>query len=161
MKKTVKSRLFFIGELLFFLVVPCVLIWVQYGKVEVTWYKLSITGIALILLIFSVAKKLFLNPIIQKTTAQVTQIEAQQLSVTDPLAIASNKKKFRSLSMWQLFFNMIVPILVFAAMFITLKVVEAGAIKMFGVLVFCAISMGLGILCRIGEIYNVRCEHEK
>lgn len=161
MKKTAKSRLCFIGELLFFIVAPIVLIWVQYGDVHVAWYKMSMTGIGMILFILLIAKKIFLSPLIQKVALQVAQIETQQLSVIDPIAITSNKKRFRKLSMWQLFFNSLLPILIFGGLIITIKVVEAGAIKMFGVLVLCAISLFLGIICRIGEIYSLRCEHEK
>ena len=161
MKKTIKSRLFFVGELLFFLVLPCVLIWLQYGRVDVAWYKISVTGIVLLLLIFLLAKRLFLTPLINKINQQAAQVEMQQLSVTEPAAIESNKRKFRTLSMWQLFFNSIVPLAVFALALATLKAVEAGAIKMFGVMIICAVSMLLGVLCRIGEIYALRCEHEE
>ena len=52
------------------------------------------------------------------------------------------------------------PILVLILFLLTIKVVEAGAIKMYNVLLLCTISIGIGVVFRALEIYAVKCEHE-
>lgn len=160
MKKTLKSSIFFLFQIVFFLIVPCVLIWIQYGQTDVLWYRLSITGIVLLFIVFLVFKKVVLKPFLAKINAQVAQIEVMQSAEVNPVAIESLKNKFRRLSVFQLIFNAIMPVLVLVLFLMTIKVVEAGAIKMYNVLLLCIISIGIGIVFRILEIYALKCEHE-
>ena len=160
MKKTTKSKLYFILQLIFYMIVPCVLIWVQYGQTEVAWYKISVTGIVLLLIVFLIFKKLFLNPLIKKVNDQLSQIEIDQLSVTDQTAIQSLKKRFRRLAVIQLIFNAVIPVAVLALGLLTINVVEAGLIKLHNVLMLCTVSIAIGLICKIGEIYALKCEHE-
>ena len=60
MKRNGKSWTFFALQLLFMLVVPCVFIWLQYGELTVK-YKISVTAIILVLLVFVTFKKIFIN----------------------------------------------------------------------------------------------------
>ena len=160
MKKTFKSTMYLIFQILFFLVAPCVLIWMQYGDVSVKWYKVSMSGIVLLFIIFMIFKRIFLKPYLLKINSQVGQIEINQVSETNNIAIVSLKKRFRRLSVIQLMFNAIMPILVLILFLLTIKVVEAGAIKMYNVLLLCTISIGIGVVFRALEIYAVKCEHE-
>lgn len=160
MKKTKWSWIYFILELVFFLALPCFFVWLQYGKTEVEWYKVSMTGIVILLLIFMIFKKIFITPIIVKINAQIAQIEIVQLAALEPSIILGYKKKYRSLSIKQLIFNTFVPALILSLTLMTIKVVEAGAIKMYNVLLICAISIVVGLICKIGEIYSLKCEHE-
>jgi len=161
MKWSRKTYLFFTLQLICFLVVPCVLIWLQYGGAELsTKYRLSVTSIMLFALVFLIAKKILLNPWLKKIDSQLGQIEVQQLAAVEPEAVISLKKRFRRLSLFQLFFNAVMPVLLLILAVMTIKVVEAGLIKLYGVLMFSAISIGAGVLFKVGEIYSVKCEHE-
>lgn len=161
MKWTKKTWAFFGLQLICFLVIPCILIWLQYGDAELgAKYKISVTGIIVLAFVFMLVKKIMLNPFLKKIDGQISQIEINQLSVVDHAAIYSLKKKYRALSVMQLVFNAIIPILMLVLFIMTLKVVEAGIIKLFGVLVFCAISIGLGVIFKVFEVYSLKCEHE-
>ncbi len=160
MKKTKLYYIFFLFQIVFFLIVPIILVWYQYGKTEVAWYKISITGIMLLLLIFVLFKKLFLEKKIKKTDQQLAQIEIDQLSVTEEIAILNIKKRYRYLALLQLIFSAFIPILILGLSLVTINVVETGAIKMFGVLRFCTISIGIGVACRIIEIFTLKCKNE-
>jgi len=162
MKKTKTAWLFFALQLVFMLAVPCVIIWLQYGGAELGQkYKISLTAVLLLMFVFAVFKRVILSPWLKKIDGQIADIEIAQLNAITPATMRSHKKRYRRLAIIQLFFNMIVPVLVFALFMMTISVVQAGTIKLHGALVFCGISMAVGVLCRIGEIWALRCEHER
>lgn len=160
MKKTKTSRLFFVLQLVFMLIVPCVIIWLQYGDAGQK-YKISLSAVILLIFVFMVFKRLIFSPYLKKAGNQLSQIEIDQLQATEQRAINSLKKRYRKLSIVELLFNMIVPVLVFVLFLMTINAVQAQIIKLYGALVFCGISIGVGVLCRVGEIYALRCEHEE
>lgn len=159
MKRNGKSWTFFALQLLFMLVVPCVFIWLQYGELTVK-YKISVTAIILVLLVFVTFKKIFINNWLKKIDAKIIGIETNALSVTDQNAIKTMKRTWRTCSVLQTLFSAIIPLLVFVLAVITIKVVEAGLIKLFGCLMFCLISIIIGVIFRIAEIYSMKAAHE-
>lgn len=163
MKNTPAKTVWFVLQLLFFLIVPCVLVWCQYASAEAVTvrYKISVTGIALMLFIFLISKHFWLTPFLKKLESKLAQIEVAQLTATEPEAIESLKRKYRQLSLFQLIIRLVMPILLLLLVLSTIKVVEAGVVKLFGVLSLCAVSFALGVVCRVFEIYAVRLEHEE
>ena len=159
MKRNGKSWTFFALQLLFMLVVPCVFIWLQYGELTVK-YKISVTAIILVLLVFVTFKKIFINNWLKKIDAKIIGIETNALSVIDQNAIKTMKRTWRTCSILQTLFSAIIPLLVFVLAVITIKVVEAGLIKLFGCLMFCLISIVIGVIFRIAEIYSMKTAHE-
>ena len=160
MKKTTKAWVFFILEIVFMLVVPCVLVWLQYGELA-NRYKISVTAILLTMLIFWVFKKIMINRWLKTFDAKIIGIEVNALSITDSEAIKINKKLWRTYSILQLLFNSIIPLLIMVLSVITIKTVESGLIKLYGCLMFCLISIFIGVIFRICEIYSMRLIHEK
>lgn len=159
MKRSAKSWVFFALQILFMLVVPCVFIWLQSGSLE-SGYKVSVTAIMLTILIFWVFKKVFLNKWLNSFDQKIINIETNALTITDKSAIETNKKAWRSYSVIQLAFNVIIPLLIFILAIITIKVVEQGLIKLFGCLIFCLVSIIIGFIFRIAEIYSIKFSHE-
>lgn len=160
MKKTKLTWLYFALQIVFMLITPLVFIWVQYGDLALK-YKISVTAIILTLLVFAVFKKIVLNKWIKAIDSKIINIETNALSITDKLAIDSNKRAWRRYSLFQLFFSLIIPILLFVLGIITIKVVEDGLIKLFGCFMFCLISILIGVVFRIAEIYSVKLAHEQ
>lgn len=160
MKKTKKSWVFLGLQLLFMIVVPIAFIWMQYGVFSVK-YKISVTSILLILLIFLIFKKIVLNKWLKGIDQKIVNIETNCLSLTEETAIQTNKKSWQTYSLIQLFFSSIIPLLIFIIAILTIKVVEAGLIKLYGVLMFCAISIVIGLLCKVLEIFSVKTKNEK
>lgn len=160
MKKTSKSWLFFILQILFMLIAPCVMVWVQYGDLTQK-YKVSVTAIMLLLLIFWVFKRVFLNKWIKTLDLKITNIETNALSLTDKTAIESNKKAWRSYSLFQLAISSVIPLLLMALAVLTIKAVQDGLIKLYGCLMFCLISVFVGVLFRVCEIYSMKLQHEE
>lgn len=159
MKKNIKTWTLFVLQMIFMLIVPCVVIWVQYGDLTQR-YKISVTAIMLLLLVFYVVKKIILNKYINGLNQKIINIETNALSITDKKSIEANKKVWRLYSIMQLFISVIVPFLLFILAIITIKVVENGLIKLYGCLMFCLMSISVGIMFRLGEIFATKLMHE-
>ena len=159
MKRTKKAWLFFALQLVFMLIVPCVFIWVQYGELT-TKYKISVTAIFLIMLVFLIFKKIFLNKWLKTFDQKIINIETNALSLTDKTAIESNKRAWRNYSVLQMVFSSVIPLLLLVLAVITIKVVEQGLIKLYGCLMFCTLSIFVGVIFRIAEIYCMKLCHE-
>ena len=84
MKKTKKSWVFLGLQLLFMIVVPIAFIWMQYGVFSVK-YKISVTSILLILLIFLIFKKIVLNKWLKGIDQKIVNIETNCLSLTEEM----------------------------------------------------------------------------
>lgn len=160
MKRTKKTWAFFVLQIIFMLVSPCVFIWLQYGELT-TKYKISVTALLLTILVFWAFKKIFLNKWLKTLEHKIVNIETNALTIIEPIAIQSNKKAWRFYSIIQLFMSAIIPILLFALGIITIKTVEQGLIKLYGCLMFCLVSISLGVVFRIAEIYSIKLTHEK
>ena len=163
MKRTGKTWLFFVLQIVFMLVIPCVFIWVQYGSVEqgTTAYKLEVTAILLMLLVFVVFKKIFISKWLKTIDGKIINIATNALTITDATAIQANKKAWRTYSIIQLFSSAVIPLLCFILAIITIKAVEKDLIQLYGCLMFCLISICVGIVFRIAEIYSMKLTHEK
>lgn len=159
MKKTNKAWLFFSLQLVFMLLVPILLIWLQYGDLE-GMYKVSMTGILCTILIFWVFKKIMLDKWLKGLDQKIVNIETNSLSITDKTAIESNKKAWRTYTLLQLLINSIIPLLLLVFALVTIKTLEQGLIKLFGCMMFCTISVGIGVIFKVAEIYSVKLTHE-
>jgi hypothetical protein len=155
MKRTGKAWIFFVLEIIFILVVPCVLVWVQYGDLAKS-YKVSVTAIMLIMLIFWLFKRLLLNKWLKTLDNKIVNIEANALSITETSAIETTKKAWRNYSIMQLLFNSIIPLLIMVLSVLTIQTVEKGLIKLYGCLIFCLVSVFVGVVFRVLEIHSMR-----
>lgn len=161
MKKTKISWLFFILQMFFVVALPCIFIWLQFGGIVATGYKISITTLLLLLLIFLTFKKIFLSKWLKAIDQKLVNIETNALSITDETGIAQNKRAWRNYSLVQLFFSSIIPILLFIVAILTIKNVEKGIIELYGCLMFCVISIATGLAFKVLEIYSVKLANEK
>lgn len=160
MRRTTKAWAFFVLQIVFMLIIPCVLVWVQYGDLA-NGYKVSVTAIILTILVFWVFKKILLNKWVKTLDTKIISIEANALSITQESAIETNKKAWRFCSMMQLLISSIIPLLVMILAVLTIQTVEKGLIRLYGCLIFCLISIFLGVIFRVCEIYAMRLTHEK
>lgn len=159
MKRTAKAWVFFVFQLAFMLVAPCVMVWLQYGELTEK-YKISVTAILLSILVSWVFKRIVLNKWLKTLEIKLANIETNALMITDMVAIESNKRAWRNYSLASLFFSSITPLLLFALAVITIKTVEQGLIKLYGCLMFCLISIAIGVIFKILEIFAMRLTHE-
>ena len=160
MKRTKKTWVFFILQMVFMLIAPCVFVWLQYGDLT-NKYKFSFSAIMLLILIFWSFKKIFLNKWVKTFDQKIINIETNALTITEKTAIQTNKSAWRLYSVFQLVINSIIPLLLFVLAVVTIKTVEQGLIKLYGCLMFCLISVVVGIMFRVAEIYSMKLKHEE
>ena len=160
MKRTKKSVLFFILQIVFSLVIPCLLVWLQYGDLSKR-FKMGVTVITLLMIVFLIFKKAVLNKWLKTIDTKITNIEANALFITEKDAIETNKNTWRLYSIVQSIFNYIIPIFIFLLGILTIKKVEDGIIKLYGVMILSAASFIVGMIFRWAEIYSMRLPHEK
>ena len=163
MKKIGKTWLYIVLQIVFMLVIPCVFIWVQYGSIEqgTTAYKLEVTAIILILSVFIVFKKILISKWLKTIDGKIINIETNALTITDEAAIQANKKAWRTYSLIQLLTSAVIPLLCFLLAILTIKAVEKDLIELYGCLMFCLLSICVGIVFRVAEIYSMKLTHEK
>ena len=159
MKKTIASWIFFVLNIVFMLIVPVVFVWLQYGDLKGT-YKISVTAILIILAVFLFFKRLVINKWLESLNLRVVAIESNALSITDEQSIKANKSVWRLCKIVQLLIDCIVPVGVAVISILTIKVVEEGLIKLYGVLMFCLISIAVGLIFKIIEIFTTKLKHE-
>ena len=147
-------------EIIFIFIAPCLFVWLQYGDLTPT-YKISVSAIFLIMIIFFVFKKIFISKWLKGIDQKIVNIETNALSITDSNAIDTNKKAWRTYSVIQLVCNSVFPILLLVLGAITIKAVEGGLIKLFGCLMFSIISIAIGVIFKFAEIYSYKLAHEK
>ena len=160
MRKTSTSWLFFVLTIIFMLIIPIALVWLQYGDNE-GGYKVSVTAILVIIGIFLVFKKIVLNKRIEALNLKIVSIETNALSITDEKSIKANKTVWRLCRVVQLLIDCIVPVGVAVISVLTIKVVEQGIIKLYGCLMFSFISIAIGLICKIVEIFTMKLKHEE
>lgn len=160
MKKTNLSWVCLVLELFFLFVIPCGFIWAQYGDLA-KGYKISATAIILTACLFAFFKRIFLDGYLKKIEAKIANIETNALTITDETAIAANKKEWQTLSLIQLLSNAIVPVLLAVFAVQTIKVVETGLIKLYGCLMCASISVVIGLVFKIIEVFSYQLKHEK
>lgn len=171
MKKTTSSYICFALQIVFMIILPVIFVCVQYtstGDASTTnattknlvKFKLSVSAIALLILMFAIFKKVFINSRLKMIDTKITNIDTQALTITDEKAIKANKKAYRFYSVIQFAINIIIPILVMILFIIIVQAVERDIIKLYGCLIFSCISFCVGCVFRVGEIYSMRSTHE-
>lgn len=162
MKRTKLSWLYLALQIVFMLVVPCALLWAQWTKYDDLFkYKISVTFIIAVILIFWVFKRIFLDKLLKNLDIKIANIETNALTITEDVAIKTNKTTWRTYSIIQLVISLVIPGLVGILGILTIKVLQDGLIKLYGCAMFCAISIFVGVVFRVCEIWSIKLKHEK
>lgn len=153
MKITKKRVAFFLLHLIFSAVIPIALVIVRYSTIgnthEAVGFKVSITGILLLIFVFWVVKKLFIDRRLNDLKAQSNVMLAELKMKQDPSELAAIEKALRSIKTLEAIFSSIIPLLFIVAAFVAFKALEAQLIKLSATLGFIAVSY------LIGMIFNV------
>lgn len=153
MKLTKKRIIFFILHLLFSAVIPIALVIVRYSTIENTGaavgFKISITGILLLIFIFWVVKKLFIDRKLADLKAQSNVMLADLKTKQDPAEIAALEKELKNIRTIEVIFSSLIPLLFIVAAIIAFKALEAQLVTLSATLGYIAISFFLGLVFNI------------
>lgn len=158
MRVTKKRLTFFLLHLLFSAVLPIVLVIIQYGSIDnsrsAIGFKLSITGILLLLFIFWVAKKLFIDRKLQGLSTQGSLMLADLKTKQNEAELRALEKELKFIKTVEAVLNSIIPMLFLLTGLMAFKALEAQLIRLSGTLGFITVSYFVGI------IFSVLCSRE-
>lgn len=153
MKMTKKRLAFFLLHLLFSAVVPIVLVIVRYSTITNTkaaiGFKISITGILLLIFIFWVIKKLFIDRKLTDLKAQGNIMLANLKTKQDPAELAAIEKELKKIKTAEALFGSIIPLLFIVAAVIAFKALEAQLVTLSATLGYIGISYGVGLIFNV------------
>lgn len=153
MKLTKKRIIFFILHLLFSAVIPIALVIVRYSTIENTGaavgFKISITGILLLIFVFWVVKKLFIDRKLADLKAQSNVMLADLKTKQDPAEIAALEKELKNIRTIEVIFSSLIPLLFIVAAIIAFKALEAQLVTLSATLGYIAISFFIGLVFNI------------
>ena len=158
MKMTKKRLAFFLLHLLFSAVVPIVLVIVRYSTITNTkaaiGFKISITGILLLIFVFWVIKKLIIDKKLTDLKAQGNIMLADLKTKQDPAELAAIEKELKKIKTTEALFGSIIPLLFIVAAVIAFKALEAQLVTLSATLGY------IGISYAVGFIFNVLYSRE-
>lgn len=153
MKMTRKRLVFFILHVLFSTIVPFALVIVRYSTVGDTkaavGFKVSITGIMLILFVFWTVKKLFIDRKLSDLRAQSSVMLANLKTKQDPNELAALEKELKNIKTIEVIFNSIIPLLFIVMAIVAFRALEAQLVKLSATLGYIGISYAIGLIFNV------------
>lgn len=153
MKVTKKRVVFFILHLAFSALIPIALVIVRYSNIgdtsEAVGFKISITGILLLIFIFWIIKKLFIDRKLADLKAQSNVMLADLKTKQDPNELAAIEKELKSIKTIEAVFGSIIPLLFIIAAIIAFKALEAQIVTLSSTLGLIAVSYAIGMVFNV------------
>lgn len=153
MKFTKKRAAFFILHLVFSAIVPIVLVIVRYSNIgdtnKAVGFKISITGILLLIFIFLVFKKLFIDRKLADLKAQSNVMLADLKTKQDTDELTALEKELKSIKTTEAVFGSIIPLLFIVAALVAFKALEAQIVTLSSTLGFIAVSYVIGMIFNV------------
>lgn len=153
MKMTKKRVVFFALHLLFSAVVPIALVIARYSTIGNTngavGFKVSITGILLLIFVFWVIKKLFIDRKLESLKAQSNVMLADLKTKQDSAELAALEKELKSIKTIEAIFSSVIPLFFLAAGFVAFKALEAQLVKLSATLGYITVSFFVGLVFNI------------
>ena len=153
MKMTKKLLAFFLLHLMFSSVVPILLVIVRYSTITNTkaaiGFKISITGILLLIFVFWVIKKLIIDKKLTDLKAQGNIMLADLKTKQDPAELAAIEKELKKIKTTEALFGSIIPLLFIVAAVIAFKALEAQLVTLSATLGYIGISYAVGLVFNV------------
>lgn len=148
MRWTKKKVAYNVMQLVFYGVVPLVLVFLLYGNLghtkEAIGFKIAAPGLILLVLIFLCLKKLFINKKLADAHSQLNQLKADLKVKTDVAEVANIETAIKNIGTVEVVLNAVVPVLLFLLMMLCCKVMEEQLVKLSGVCGFILLSYIVG-----------------
>lgn len=153
MKMTKKRLAFFILHVIFSAVVPLALVIVRYSTMantrEAVGFKISITGVLLLIFVFWTVKKLFIDRKLNDLKAQSNVMLANLKTKQDPAEISAIEKELKNIRTVEAVCSSIIPILFIVVAVIAFKALEAQLVTLSATLGYIGISYAVGLIFNV------------
>ena len=153
MKMTKKRLMFFLLHIAFSAVAPIALIVARYSTIGNTrgavGFKISITGVLLMIFVFWTVKKLFIDQKLADLKAQSNVMIADLKTKQDPAERALLEKELKSIRTVEAIFSSVIPLLFIVAGIIAFKALEAQLVTLSATLGYIAVSYSVGLVFNV------------
>lgn len=160
MKLTKKRMLYFSLHTLFSAVAPIALVIIQYSTIgdsrAAVGFKLSITGILLLIFVFWAVKKMFVDRRLADLRTQSNLMLADLKTKQDPAELEALEGEIKSIRTIEAVFSSIMPLLFLIAVIVAFKALEAQLIRLSATLGWVAVSFCIGAAFNILYVRQVR-----
>lgn len=158
-----KRILFATLKWVFWLIAPLTFVILEYSTLnqtkETVSFQIGITGIAIIIIILILAKKLLFKKYLQKLDIKIANAESALDTETDVTKIELVEKSLHKYRLIQSVFSFVMPVAFLSLALYTAKALENAIVKLSGVLGFILISFVLGEIMEICEIQCIKSKH--
>ena len=165
MKWTKKKIAYNVLQLVFYGVIPLVLVFLTYGNIgdgkAAVGFKIAAPGIIALALIFLCLKKLFIDRKLADTRAQLNSLKADLRIKTDSAEVTNIENAIKNLGTAEVISNSVVPLLLLILAIICCKVMEAGLVKLSGTCGFLLVSYVTGTVFAILDAREVHGKHKE
>lgn len=143
-----RKIVFTVLEILFVAAVPAALIIWNYSTwgEGTTGFKISVTGILLLIVVFFVLKAVFLNRYLKRMSDRAAQHEADLKVETDEKKKENLRKALRTERSIEALLSYVMPLLAVAGLYVLALVLESAAVRLSGTFGLCAASMVIGFV---------------
>jgi hypothetical protein len=160
MKLTKKRVIFFILHAFFSAVAPIALVIIQYSTIgnnrAAVGFKISITGVLLLIFVFWLVKKLFIDKKLADLRAQSNVMLANLKTKQDPAEISAIERELKSIRTTEAVFGAALPLLFIIAAIVAFKALEAQLIKLSATLCWIAVSFTIGTVFNVLYVRQVK-----
>ena len=164
MKWTKKKVAYNVLQLVFYGVVPLVLIFVLYGNMghtkDAIGFKIAAPGLVLIVLVFLCFKKVFINKKLSDAHSQLNQLKADLKVKTDSAEVTNIENAIKNLGTAEVLLNAVVPVLLFLLLILCCKVMEAQIVKLSGTCGFILLSYLTGTVFAVLDAREIHGKHK-
>ncbi len=164
MKWTKKKVAYNVLQLVFYGVVPLVLIFLLYGNMghtkDAIGFKIAAPGLVLVVLVFLCFKKLFINKRLADAHSQRNQLKADLKVKTDSAEVTNIENAIKNLGTAEVLLNAVVPVLLFLLLILCCKVMEAQIVKLSGTCGFILLSYLTGTVFAVLDAREIHGKHK-
>lgn len=165
MKLTKKKILYNVLQLVFYGVVPLLLVFLLYGNLghtkEAIGFKIAAPGLLVLVLLFLGFKKLYINKKLTDAHSQLNQLRADLKVKVDEREVSNIETAIKNLGTLEVILNAVAPVLLFALLILCCKVMEAQLVKLSGTCGFILLSYIAGTVFAVLDAREVRSKHKK
>lgn len=165
MKWTKKKVAYNVLQLVFYGVVPLVLIFLLYGNMghtkDAIGFKIAAPGLVLVVLVFLCFKKLFINKRLSDAHSQLNQLKADLKVKTDSAEVTNIENAIKNLGTAEVLLNAVVPVLLFLLLILCCKVMEAQIVKLSGTCGFILLSYLTGTVFAVLDAREIHGKHKE
>lgn len=162
MKLTKKKIIYSILEVLFILIVPLILICIEYAGIEDTkatlGFKIEFLGVFLIIVVLLIFKRTVLKRWLDKVKQQSVDLDKDLKIEVEEGKVANIERELKKTRTVECVFSALLPFLFLTLCLVMCKGLEQAIIKLSGVLGFTLISFCIGT---IFSVLNAREVHSK